>query len=1452
MESTPEQSAANPLGLSLDFVYGRGYLWAQRQRVSDWIAMESLRMEIPDLKFPFDARGGLERFQHTRCLVREAEFAISEVGLGDLLSDAVAEVEGFDHLRVGFLEDAIHISVKLTRFGADTYVSCRAALLPPEPARADELHLSLYDYRAYGALPYPARVVMQQLMTGLLNTERLRLSGRGESFTPGMAGDILRFRPLKLLFLKLFPRVGWKLPDLSGVTLERAEVRPGVIAIRASDGDHQAEELEGRLVESREGARALAAYEAKELFAHADKALFEGEMRQALALLAGYRDVYGLHPELVARQLDALIADASPGHLAEAESLRRELVDEDGGDLQAALAAPLLAVARRRGNEEVVEAFEGLARVLRERDEGGDWALCQLAMASRLAEERPRLAAEKLQAVLKRQPRHREALERSQELYRRVGDGERLEEMLKRLTGVYQDRQELKETYLKLARHLMDREGDLGEARMYLEKVLRLDDSDIGALKALGESYMLGDEPLRALKAFGSAARIAEGQGKNGVASRLHGRAGQLWFEEMDDARQALLGIQRALTLSADLEDEEGSQEGFSAEERADQFRQAARLAEVLGRDEEAIDYWQEAIQIWERRRDRGARWVSSSDQEGGEAAVEKALVEGHLELARRYQARQRPSAAASQMRRVLELRSGHEEALAWLEEYLRSAGQPEELIALYEDLLEECDEEGQRLQWLEKVGDLLGAIGHTEEARRRYEAVLEVVPRRVKVRQKLVELLGRHGRYETLARSLEELRGRFEGAGREERFELEMAIGEAYGQVGRWRKAARALGRAVNYQVGSREALREMAGVLEKIVDEEGPSASAPVGSKPVGQLLESMWLRLAELEPEARRSREWLLRVAISAEERGDMAVASEARERADALALDDDAGGDADIDERLDAMLDALNPVPADAPEEAPETTVNQMEVDEQERGPQRAGKDDPDEEELSSFRRRFQKMMKKPAPLEKPDKPDKAATLQNILEGAKRREQDLMGGGESEDVEVGKQDEPPKTRRVELPRPASLGESEVSSNETGGGGGVSTSLEAARRRVEEARREGPSAQAEAMEDLLRLAKAAGPQAMSTSEEARVARELGELRYYELEDDQGARPYLERARRLDPSGAGSETGVVNALEQIYKDSGDIEARTALLKGRLESAETVEMKSTYRLLLAQLVWDQGKDGDGARRWLDAVLEDNPNHEAAHRLLSEIAKEEGDFEGAARHLEAVIDAASGGLDEVEMTRELADLYHQRLDDPQRGQACYERVLAESPGDARALNGVKACVADLGRWRAYIKALERELGLLMGRPTEPVDLKSWDVDAVPPAIRVSASQIVGEAAQVMEESIEDREEAHRLWGMAQQLWPENGEALERRIGLDRSLGKQGDLVADLEAYAAVVLDDETRFETLLEAAEQCDDEAEAQRLFGEALEAGSELKLSKETVEKLRRRSRASTNEEQE
>ncbi|RVU42395.1 hypothetical protein EA187_16080 [Lujinxingia sediminis] len=1446
MESSTPQDAHNPLGLALDFMFGRGYLWAERQPISDWITLESLRMEIPDLKFPFDARSGLDRFRHTRAWVREAEFAISEVGLGDLLSEAAATLEGFEELQVRFLEDAAHVSLRLKAFGADSYLSFRAALIPPEPARADEVHLSLYDYRAYGALPYPARLVAYELISSLLNAPGLRAPGRGKSFRVGLAGDIVIFRPLKLLFLHVFPGVGWKLPNLSGVVLESARIRPGVLTVRAVSEDAPAGSRgKGGLVASGEGARALASYEAKELFSHADQALFDGQVRQAIALLGSYRDLYGLHPELVTRQLDCLVADPTPAHLAEAESLRRELVQEDDQSLAAALVAPSLAIASQKDDARVMEAYEALSEVLRQRQDTRDWVLCELAIARRLAPDEPERCAQRLREVLRLDPRNRPALELLSQVYERTGERAGLEEALKRLTGVYSDRQTLKETYLKLARHLMDRQGDLAESRMYLERVLRLDPTELDALHTLGESYVLGGEPLRALKAFGSAARAAQADGEHARASRLYQRVGQIWFEELEDASQALLSMRRALSLSASADD-------TLERERAEQLEWAGAMCEVLERDDEATDYLTELLPL----RERAYELSRGTEDEGDRAG---ALLGTHRRLGVIYERRRRLDAAASHMRRVLELDAQDEGARRWMIEYLRQAGQPEELIALYRQLIAEAGSAEQSVALREELAQLYSSLGLVEDAQEQLRAALALMPEASELRATLIELLTRHRRYETLREALDELLS--QATERQTRWELGVALGQACAMAEAWDAAARAYLQAVQLMPAERASLQGAAEALEALVDAEGSDAPAPMGSQKVGRLLENVLIRLAEIETADGVRREILLRIAMLAEERGDRAAAAEARERARALVIDDEHGAASEgVDRRLDAMLDSLNGLTRDQVSEAgefetPDTTAEAPGAAAP--TPESAARG---EEEVGRFRRRFESMLKRPAKLPRADQVDDGSALGKVLRGVRH---DATDEGEPPGGIV-----PPPAQKTPDEAPASgaarggepfvperASESSLSDDfrKTSPNLAPTTSphvhpAQLALNELEEARlSDDPSRIAGALEIVLELTQADGGELLGSARRLGLQRELGELLYYELEDPVGARRHLEAVRDADPEGLGKSVGVVNALEAIYEEEGDVGARLRLLEARLEQAESSEMATTYRLLIAQLIWDERADAEAASVWLHQVLESDPRHEAAHRLLADMALDAQSWAQAARHLEVVVQVAGGGIDAVETERELAELLLHKLDNPKDARTHYERVLKAAPGDAMALEGVKSCQAALDDWKGYVESLARELGLLLGKP-QGLSIKEMmllKADEVAVALRVPASQIVADAAHIVETHIERPEAARRLWGLAFGLWPEHVEALERRIALNRAAEKWADLAADLEAYAVMLLDAGQRFDALVQAAElhlqHLQDDATARALYAEAVALVEGREPAPENLDEVRR-----------
>jgi tetratricopeptide (TPR) repeat protein len=1459
---TSAQTPQNPLGLNIDFLFGRGYLWAKNERLSDWITLESLRMEIPDLQFPFDARGGLGRFRNTRCLVREIELGISESGLQEWLRRAASQIDGFTDLRVRFVEGAIHVGLFLEAYGADAYMSFKIALIPPEPARADELHVSLYDYRAYGQLPFPARLIAFHLLTGLLDTPAMRPPGRGRSFTVGVAGDILSLRPLKLLLLNLFPSVGWKLPNLSDVTLDGARVRPGQLSLRASSADasfYRKEDAsaEFSLLSSKEGARALAAYEAKDLFYAVDQAIFERDADAAMDQLAALRQIYGPHPELLGRALDVLLANPTPANLAEADAAAAELHREDPGDPRALLARARLVIARRRPNDEILGALDRLAAALKERGELDDWILCALTASELARSSEPGDAIRRLREVLKASPRHMGALLTLRDLYADRGEWTGYEEILKRLTGVHSGRDALKKTYLELAEHLMERRGHIAEARLYLEKVLRLDPGDRGALRTLGESYVLGGEPLRALKAFGSAARAAESGGDLARAWELLSRVARLWRGQLENPGEALLNTRRALEL---FRADGGPERDPLA--HADLLAFAAECCVELERGDEALGYLLDVVPLLERAREgdlpappregpgRAERGLTTL---GGAADAPEApddvaarLVAAHRTIAGLYEERERPDAAASHWRRLLELTPEDDHAASHLEAHYRRAGRPEQLLDFLRDLIDRAGTQRRRVDLGLDLAEAYAALQMTEEAREELERLLAIDPELPEPLEQLIGLLRTANRFETLRDALDRLLLRARDRDTRLRAQRERAA-ILLDPLGDPRRATRAYFEALDLDPAALDILRGARRALEQIIAAEGPTTPAPVGDSTAGELSERVLERLVSRVDDAHERATLLDEIAALARGRGDEAAATEAARRAEATRLDaaHDAQPRTPVAERLDALL-APDPAPPSGAGDESSAAFTLEELSRPTRrnprlsvadlpdlssigleggaDPSEAGSrpDQPDPVpsdqsevsefdlprrpglDMSAFREQLKRTLKAPADLPSPEE----------LRSGKSPLADFMRASAKTPVGT-----PPPNELIELSR--SLDEPTEAALE------ADVAFAALLSDVDAAR---GSADADALADALERtleASDANASLMQDDQVVRMSRELGELLYYDLELSERARPHLERVRRLDPDGQGSEASVVNALESIYEEGGHVQQRVRLLRQRMEAA-TGDLADTYRLLIAQLQWDELGDLPAARATLDPLLERDPDHESAHRLLAEIARSTEDWEAAAHHIDRALAERAGGLDEVEMERDLAMIYLEHLERPTDALARFRAVLEAAPHDAQAIEGARRALASMGEWEAYIDELSSELELLA--PGSYVSLSGdepLDPASFPNALRTTAAHILADAARVAQDHLEDLPRARTLWGDAFAAWPEFVDALEARLALDRQLDAHADLARDLESMADLLLDPAARFDHMVEAAtlheQVLDDPESARRLLAEAI-----------------------------
>mgnify|MGYP006283488737 CR=1 FL=1 len=1325
-------------------MFGKGFLWTEDVPLSDWLTLDSLRMEIPDLTFPFDAGGGIERFQHTRCQVREIELSVNESALSSRLKRASEYLNEFHDVRIQFLEDAVHVTVQLRAFGSDTHLSFRASLLPPEPPRSDEVHLSLYDYRFFGPLPYPGRLLAFEWLTGILNTPLFSAPGRGRPFQVGVAGDIASLRPFKLLLVDIFPRHGWKLPNLSGVLLDDVHIQPGELKVRATSQDEnwqsEAEPIH-QLRSSREGRRALAAYESKDLFAPADEALFGGHIGEALELLSNYREQYGLHPQLAARMLDCLLADPTASHMAEAKSICEDLLEDNPEDLRAHLAVPLMMLISK-GDEAALEHYDSLSGVLKRRGDTADWVLSELAAADILESSQPGAAADRLRDVLKATPHSLPVLERLRSLYQRLGQKEDLEDVLKRLTGVHTERERLLDTYLDLARHLMHREGELAEARHYLQKALKIDSENLEALEALGENYTLSDKPMRAVKTFSSAARIAESRNQLPRARQLQFRIARLWESSLGEPEQALLSVRRAISTTESELDAATSLDRPQAIEFAGQLEFAAELCERLSRPEEAIGHWSESVSLLQRLVDaddvpsKAVGNVHSPDP----ASPLGRLAKAHRHLAALYVERSRASAAESHWKRVLELDPASPDVVAALETYYKEAGQPEKLIELLRNRLRAVGAPARSAELHRKLAEVHEALGAEDEAARHREHAEQFA--------------------ETDQRSDDS-----DDVWRHE-VETEPVVSSL---------SSDGSGAQSSDNGGSVGETAEMKADFRRRTADGGDSQPEPDASADSSS---------GERRPGSH----------ADSGEGGQSDRRKEAHADSKVVDVDDEGarnfGGSEGPASRAETRR-IHGPTPSDQKNEEADTE-----------------QPEPSDSELDAFRSEYKDLLTG-------NRDDDGESFEVPSPSDVREDADR---GDAPDVDPTLEETTDKSGTTPEPAAETV-EAEMPPTP--------------KLRLKRARRDDdPQRLAAVLQDVLDARKRTPAGVDITDDDALAMRhELAELLFFELEDAEAARPHFEALRQGDPDGLGRDVTVLRALESIYEETGNIDGRISVLRARLEDADSEEMVQTYRMLLAHLLWEEKENQDQAKELLEKILREDDEHEGAHRLLADICQSNERWEKAAEHLSVVVDVAGSGLDALEVERELADLLLEKLDRPELAARRYRTVLRDAPGDSRALEGLKTCLEKLEDWEGYLDSLGREFAVLLGR-SEPIELdQMYDIDSQisDEATRVSASQIIGDAARLMDKKLENTDAAWKLYGVANQLWPENVGALERRIELDRKLSRDRHLAEDLERFAEGLLDSESRFSALLESAEcweQLDKIDRSAELLERAIDAG--------------------------
>ncbi|PJB38332.1 MAG: hypothetical protein CO108_19235 [Deltaproteobacteria bacterium CG_4_9_14_3_um_filter_63_12] len=360
----------------------------------------------------------------------------------------------------------------------------------------------------------------------------------------------------------------------------------------------------------------------------------------------------------------------------------------------------------------------------------------------------------------------------------------------------------------------------------------------------------------------------------------------------------------------------------------------------------------------------------------------------------------------------------------------------------------------------------------------------------------------------------------------------------------------------------------------------------------------------------------------------------------------------------------------------------------------------------------------------------------------------------------------------------------------------------SLDPLVKRVEQARRSGDTA---ALVDAL---EGLGDKQLRTAERARVFQEIGCLAYFELEDVEKAKTFLERACVYDPDGVGVEDETLTALEGIYEDLKDYGSLLNVYQRKLARCEVVEMMRVYRLLIAQLAHEKLGDHLLARRQLEIVLAREPQHVPALKLIVDVERSLNNPTLAANHLQQLITVV-GDEDEQTPFRLLLPEIFREAGDTELARKHYWLLIGSGKASGAVLDRLKGLCRESDDWTGLIDCLLFELStltkdLFQSRTLE--GLSAFSSKQIPPHLTVVVSQLLREMADILSLKLEAQEEAWELYRKVLDLLPEDPYVLERFIDLARRLQHWNALSNALVRLSSILLDPLLQFEALYEAA----------------------------------------------
>lgn len=682
MAQETEKSKSAGGGPELRLIDRRAFVGFPELKLAPGVVITDFALQIPDVTFPMNLSGGASKYQK-----RKLDFGFLEITVdAEVIHRQVSALGG----KLGELDD-------LKLHFRPGYLEGQARLKSPERAAVtfkvafdgdgERLAVYVYDVRMYAFAATPAsrlpalmfQAVKDSLAESLPDPERRGANGFSTRLLP------------KLVEAAAVGR-GFKMPSLDQARLAEAAVLSKGLRLRFAAGGLPPPSVpDEELLLALEGARA---------FADAEELLALGKLKEARSAYLKLGDANEAHPFAAERLLTLLVAEPGAHELAldVAASLARRR------DKSATALWAEGVVRERRGEfARAAERYLALCALARRQQEEAGAFFAAEAAARAARDQAPQMAVKALHELLGLKPDHLPSLKALARASDQAKDRAGAIRAYRRLAALARDPADAADAHVQLARLCAQTEDDVAGARLHCEAALRLAPDHPDALLQLGQLCLASGEHLRAIKALDRLREVGLGRHEIDRVGRANLLAGQVWEEGLKQPENALLRYREAASLLP------GDPEPLY---------KAARVAESLGRVQEAVAGYQQAIEL--------AGPAPAND------TARSSAHQAHHALARMFKSRLgEPLRAKDHLEAAFALDPSDLSALDELLPHFRATGRAAELADACEKAANAVVEPVRKAALWAEAGELLrGRLNQPERAEKLLVLAAEADPR--------------------------------------------------------------------------------------------------------------------------------------------------------------------------------------------------------------------------------------------------------------------------------------------------------------------------------------------------------------------------------------------------------------------------------------------------------------------------------------------------------------------------------------------------------------------------------------------------------------------------------------------------------------------------------------------------------------------------------------------------